>query len=326
MRDTSTTSTTGMASERLGAVVRGMPHRIGTGFSAYHFSEEMFGGRMDPLLMVDHFVMTAPTFEPHLHAGLSAVTALFEDSRGSFLNRDTLGRNIALGGGDLYWLAAASGAVHEERPADGARVHALQIFVNLPARLKAAPPRALHVQARSVPVLQGPGHRVRVVLGRSGDAAGADGTPEEMTLLDGFLSPGGGYTHTLLEGRQAWVYAVSGAVAVHCHGETRMLDAGSATTVAAGALADVTVASREAAHFVLLAGVPIRERFYKYGPLVMSSAAEVRRTLERYAEGGYGQIPADVPAEMSAGVPAETRAKTTATSTATSAATAESEG
>src|SRR5215467_368315 len=132
-------------SERLGKIVSATAHEIGSGFAAHHFSEEMYGGSMDPLVMADDFVMTAPTFDPHLHAGISAVTAMFEDSTGEFMNRDTLGHNIALKAGDLYWLAAASGAAHEERPAPGARTHALQIFVNLPCRLKKEPARSLHV-------------------------------------------------------------------------------------------------------------------------------------------------------------------------------------
>ena len=72
---------------RLGKVIDGVTHRIGTAFTALHFSDEMFDGRMDPFLMVDHFVMTGPTFAPHTHAGISAVTAIFEDATGSFLNR-----------------------------------------------------------------------------------------------------------------------------------------------------------------------------------------------------------------------------------------------
>ena len=61
--------------KRLGKIVTGRAHSIGEGFTALHFSEEMFDGNMDPLLMVDDFVMTGPTFEPHLHAGISAVTS-----------------------------------------------------------------------------------------------------------------------------------------------------------------------------------------------------------------------------------------------------------
>ncbi|MBR0664765.1 pirin family protein [Roseomonas hellenica] len=76
--------------------------------------------------MVDHCVITAPLFEPHLHTSISAVTAIFEDSEGAFVDRDTLGHSVALRPSDLYWLALASGATHEERPEDGARTHALQ--------------------------------------------------------------------------------------------------------------------------------------------------------------------------------------------------------
>lgn len=280
------------AGARLGPVVAGRQQKIGDGFSALHFSEEMFSGTMDPLLMVDHFVMTGPTFAPHLHAGISAVTALFEDADGLFLNRDSLGHNIALKPGDLYWLAAARGAAHEEKPADGSRIHALQIFVNLPARLKSPPARALHVAAEDVPVRSGEGHRVRVVLGRSGDTVGAGGTPEEMTMLDGTLDAGGRFPHPLQAGHQAWIYAVSGALHVQLSHDHRRLDAGTAMTVAAGREAVLALSADVPTHFVLIAGRPIHEPFVKEGPLVMSSAADVRRTLDAYRRGRIGRIPA----------------------------------
>ena len=231
--------------ERLGKIVSATPHAIGSGFTAHHFSEDMFGGSMDPLLMVDDLVMTTPTFDPHLHAGMSAVTAMFEGSAGDFLNRDTLGHNIALKAGDLYWLAAASGAAHEERPAEGARIHALQIFVNLPRRLKTEPARSLHARAKDVPVLDDRGHRVRVLLGRSGNAVGADGTPEEMTMLDGFLAKGGSFSHRLPDGRQAWIYTVSGKLKVRCKSAERLLAAGTAISVEAGTEADIVLESDE---------------------------------------------------------------------------------
>jgi redox-sensitive bicupin YhaK (pirin superfamily) len=277
--------------ERLGKIVAARPHQIGNGFTANHFSEEMFGGSMDPLLMADDFTMTAPTFDPHLHAGISAVTAIFEDSTGEFVNRDTLGHNIALKAGDLYWLAAASGAAHEERPAEGGRTHALQIFVNLPCRLKKEPARSLHVRAEEVPVLAGPGHRIRVLLGRSGTAIGAEDTPEEMTMLDGYLDEEGRFAHRLPEGRQAWVYAVSGRPTVRCGDSRRVLEAATATTVEAGSETEVVMESDAPAHFILMAAKPIREPFVKHGSLVMSTEADVRRTLAYYAEGKFGRIP-----------------------------------
>jgi redox-sensitive bicupin YhaK (pirin superfamily) len=292
MGDMSKIKARDQVAQRLGRIVEGVPHAIGDGFSAKHFSEEMFDGAMDPLLMVDHFVMTQPTFDPHLHAGISAVTAMFEDSKGSFLNRDTLGHNVELKAGDLYWLAAAAGAAHEEKPQEGAYIHALQVFVNLPKTMKNYPARAFHVEAGDVPTLEGDGHRVRVVLGRTGTAFGAGDTPQEMTMLDGTLDLDGVFTHALTEGRQAWIYAVSGEIGVRCGGEELHLPAGSATTVAAGEAADVVLRGLEASHFTLMAGRPIQEPFVKQGPLVMSTETDVRRTLQNYAEGRFGRIPA----------------------------------
>jgi len=186
------------------------------------------------------------------------VTAMFEDSEGRFLNRDTLGHNIVLKGGDLYWLAAASGAVHEVRPQDGGRAHALQIFVDLPARLKTEPARALHVHAEDAPVIDGKGHRVRVLVGRCGKTVGEEGTPEEMTMLDGFLEHQGRFTHPMPDERQAWIYAVAGEIDIRIEREERPLKAGSATTIAAGAATDIVLQASEPAHFVLMAARPIR--------------------------------------------------------------------
>lgn len=275
---------------RLGRVIAGVPQSIGSGFTALHFSEDMFDGAMDPLLMVDHFVMMGPTFDPHFHAGISAVTVMFEDSVGKFLNRDTLGANLALEAGDLYWLAAASGAAHEEKPEQGARTHALQIFVNLPARLKQLPARAFHVRTNDVPVIESGRHRVRVLLGRVGDTTGNAETPEDMTMLDGSLPADGRYAYTLAEERQAWIYVVSGRMTIRCDGERRGLPAGTATTVAAGAAVEIVLESDGATHFVVMAGKPIHEPFVKHGPMVMSTENEVRRTLARYESRELGRL------------------------------------
>jgi redox-sensitive bicupin YhaK (pirin superfamily) len=294
MNSTATVDHPKWSGERLGPVVQGLPQEIGTGFTATHFLEDMFAGAMDPLLMVDHFVMKGPTFSPHLHAGISAVTAMFEDSVGEFLNRDTLGHTLALKAGDLYWLAAASGAAHEEKPARGAHVHALQIFVNLPGRLKKEPARALHVKAGDVPTIESTNSRVRVVLGSVGDVFSATDTPEEMTMLDGALQKGASFTHRLPSERQAWIYAVAGSITVKSGDEERSLRAGTATTVNAGDDIDMVISAATFGHFVVMAGPPIREPFVKAGPLVMCTREDVQRTLSDYAHGKYGRIPEEL--------------------------------
>ena len=78
------------------AIQQGETMTRGEGFEALSFIHRTLDGLMDPLIMVDHFTMTAPTFAPHAHAGLSAVSVLFEDSTGSFRSRDSLGNDIEL--------------------------------------------------------------------------------------------------------------------------------------------------------------------------------------------------------------------------------------
>jgi redox-sensitive bicupin YhaK (pirin superfamily) len=288
---TSNTLPKSQPQRRFGPVVSSHPHTIRSGFQAQHFSEDMFDGRMDPLLMVDHFVMTEPTFEPHLHAGISAVTFIFEDAKGDFINRDSLGNHIALKPGDLYWLAAAKGAVHDERPEAGARTHALQIFVNLPARQKVTAARSLLVRAVDMPKLVGPGYRVRLALGRSGEYEGAGGTPEEMTLLDGALEENATFVHRLQAGRAAWIYTISGDLVIDADSERSSVPRASCVTVpSADGDINLVLSTVAGAHFVLMAGRPLREPFAKHGPLVMSSFADIRRTLADYAAGRFGKI------------------------------------
>jgi hypothetical protein len=111
-----------------------------------------------------------------------------------------------------------------------------------------------------------------------------------MTMLDGFLQSDGRFSHLLPNARQAWIYAVAGALTLSVDDHQRVLKAGTATTVAAGPETEIVIKSIEGTHFVLLAAKPIRERFVKHGPLVMSNADDVRQTLDGYAGGRFGRI------------------------------------
>ena len=92
---------------------------------------------------------------------------MFEDSQGVFNNRDSLGNDIDLQPGDLYWLKAGKGGVHDEKTLPGGHAHGLQMFVNLPAVQKHDQPAALHVKSTDMPIIESGEHRVRVVLARA---------------------------------------------------------------------------------------------------------------------------------------------------------------
>ena len=219
------------ARQTMTGVVKGQPIRIGSGFSALHFGEDMFSGLIDPVVMVDHFEMTIPTFDPHPHAGISAVTYMFEDSTAPHVNYDSLGNHMPIEPGALHWLAAGRGAIHTEQP-EGAnpRVHALQIFVNLPADRKAIEPFAVHVESQDIPELQGPGLRVRVVLGETFGIRqpATDALPEPFTLLDGFLSSSAVFHHAVPEGWNAMVCVIEGRMTVDFDGSAVDLAPGEA--------------------------------------------------------------------------------------------------
>lgn len=244
-----------MRSTRLGPVESGALRTVGTGFTSLRFGGPVFERDTDPILMLDHFVMTGDTFAPHLHQRIATVTMLFEDSQGSLLNRDTVGCSVALQAGDVYRLAAGSGAVHEQCPDAGARIHALQIFVKLPGSLHGTPPHAMHLRRTDMPVAEGAGYRVRTVLGARSDN---DNLANQMTLLDGSLESGAQFIHHLSRDQKAWLYVITGQLEMHITEGVRMLEAGQLTTVGSGQAIDVAIHASTASHFILIAAEPVR--------------------------------------------------------------------
>ncbi len=292
---------------RIIAPISGHPLKIGSGFTAISFREADFTGAMDPLVMVDHYRMKESTFGAHPHAGLSAVSILFEDSSGKFHNRDSLGNSIDLSPGDLYWLKAGSGAVHDEAPREGARIHGLQVFVNLPARTKRDTPDSLHVKATDVPVLETDDYRVRIVLGESNSVSGATSPAQPMTILDGQLRADSAFTHVTGSGENVWVYAIEGDLDLtiesgHSTQEVR-LKAGESIAIEASRSADLSNSylhdsdlrdggntsirlrsgTSSGAHFALFSATPLNEAFVQKGPFVMNNKAEITEVEARYA-------------------------------------------
>ena len=277
-------------SEKL-SPVQGKPFFVGTGFEALSFRHTMFSGSMDPLIMVDHFTMTAPTFGPHAHAGLSAVSILFEDSEGAFNNKDSLGHDIDLMPGDLYWLKAGRGAVHDEKPRPGARTHALQVFVNLPARMKYDTPESLHVKASDMPQILGDGYRARLMLGQSGGHTGADSPALPMTVLDVQLDEGASFEHQIPSGHSAWILSVGGSIEVQHDKTSLSLGRGASIALTGKGNGQATIITGNSrALFVILQAEPLREPFVQRGPFAMSSEEEVDAMFAAHAAGKLGSI------------------------------------
>ncbi len=186
----------------------------GDACSIRQFRHTDFPQGMSPLVLVDHFVMTGPTFAPHPHAGMSAVTLLLEDTRGAMRSRDSVHNDHEIRAGDLHWTLAGRGIVHTQQPVGEARLNGLQMFVNLPERLKSLPPATSLLRAWEMPVIQNDAGRVRVAAGSYGGWDAPLETPEPLTVLDGWLRPGASRLVPLPAGWHAWLYAVQGELGV----------------------------------------------------------------------------------------------------------------
>lgn len=242
---------------------------------------------LDPFMSLDEFVMSEPTFPPHPHAGFSAVTVMFPDSQGGFLNRDSLGDRSTIEPGALHWTQAAHGMMHEEIPERaGVPCHGMQIFVNLAARHKHAPPRAFHLAAAAVPTWSsGDGVRVRVLAGAVDDVASPLSdllTP--VTMLDVYVSPGG-QTQLPFAAPTAFALVIDGggfvgptAVAAH---EALAFGPGATLPLRAGA---------SGLHVLVCGGTPIEEPLVFGGPFAMSSKDDLADAFARFQRGEMGAL------------------------------------
>ncbi|KII11502.1 pirin family protein [Phaeobacter sp. S60] len=266
----------------------GRPLSIGDGFEAQSYQHADFRGLMDPLIMVDHFTMTKPTFGTHAHAGLSAVTVMFEDSEGAFHNRDSLGNDLDLAPGDLYWFKAARGALHNEATRPGAKTHALQVFVNLSAEHRHDAPAAFHVAAADIPQLAGDRATARLVLGEGTGLQGAIAPDNPLTLLDINIQAGGRFRHTGSKDHHNWILPIKGTCQVTWNAGAVDLQPGKAMAFADAT--DISFFSELGAHVVLFRGQPLHQAFVQRGPYAMGTAEELDAVEAAYRSGRLGSI------------------------------------
>jgi redox-sensitive bicupin YhaK (pirin superfamily) len=265
--------------------------RMSAAFTSYGL-RGLPGFSLDPFLNLDDFRMSEPTFPPHPHAGFSAVTYLFEDSPGAFINRDSLGDRSRIGPGSLHWTQAARGMMHEEIPeVRGVVSHGLQMFVNLSAEHKQAAPRAFHVDASAVPeLLPGEGGRVRVLVGAlAGVASPLTELLTPILLLDVQLKPSA--TVVLPVGEPTcFVLTLSGSGATQAGGARTEIVAHQALGFDREGDQVELEAGESGLHLLLAAGTPIGEPVVFGGPFAMTTRAELEAANARYQRGEMGRL------------------------------------
>ena len=246
--------------------------------------------QLDPFLLLDDFHSNTPAdylsgFPWHPHRGIETITYVLD---GNVEHGDSMGNAGIISSGDVQWMTAGSGIIHQEMPrGDGSgRLWGFQLWANLPASHKMMPPRYQDVRGGEIPqvVLDG-GIRVRVV---SGTVAGISGPVHNVVidpeLLDVALPAHTVFTHPIKRGHTAFAYVVEGEGYFDQGGSC-----GSAETLLTYQDGDeIRVSTRgKPLRFLLVSGKPLKEPVAWYGPIVMNTREQLKTAFEEYEKGTF---------------------------------------
>ncbi|HMH30760.1 MAG TPA: pirin family protein [Steroidobacteraceae bacterium] len=243
-------------------------HWVGDGFPVRSlFSYDQLGRHISPFLLLDYAAPTmfSPAVRPrgvgeHPHRGFETVTIVYQ---GEVAHRDSVGNSGVIGPGDVQWMTAAAGILHDEfhSPAfmrRGGELEMAQLWVNLPAKHKMAPPQ------------QGPA-----------------ATFSELNVWDVRLRSGTGVTLSVPEGHSAAIAVLRGAIVVN--GAREAQDAELVLLERTGR--DIHIAAGADSTILVLSGVPIAEPIAGYGPFVMNTRQEIETAMNDFRLGKFGQMP-----------------------------------
>ena len=273
-------------------------HWVGDGFPVRSlFDYQGLGRQLSPFLMLDHAGPAdfAPTARPrgvgqHPHRGFETVTIVYE---GEVAHRDSTGQGGVIGPGDVQWMTAGAGILHEEFHSEaftrrGGRLHMVQLWVNLAARDKMTPPGYQAILDAEIPrvALPGGAGEVRVIAGPFGQTAGAARTFSPMQVLDLNLKAG----HSVeLPAQAGWNTAL-----VLLDGQLRVAGqeaAGPAQLVVLSQEGDaLALVARTDVKALLLSGQPLNEPIVGHGPFVMNTPQEIRQAILDFNAGRFGQM------------------------------------
>jgi redox-sensitive bicupin YhaK (pirin superfamily) len=274
-------------------------HWVGDGFPVRSlFSYDSHGEHMSPFLLLDyagpaHF---PPATEPrgvgqHPHRGFETVTIVYQ---GEVEHRDSTGAGGVIGPGDVQWMTAASGILHEEfhSPAftrSGGVLDMVQLWVNLPARDKMAAPRYQNLLDADIPAVSLPdgAGTVRVIAGEYAGHRGPAQTFSPINLWDVRLNAGHATRFVLPEGQTLALVVLKGTVQVN--GSEIARDAQMVMLDRDGT--DVLVEANADATLLLLGGEPLNEPIVGRGPFVMNTIGEIQRAIDDFSNGRFGRMP-----------------------------------
>ncbi len=262
----------------------------------------------DPFLLLDDFRNDVPEdyqagFPWHPHRGIETITYVLA---GTVEHGDSMGNQGAIAAGDVQWMTAGRGIIHQEMPKGDAagRMHGFQLWANLPASLKMTTPRYQEVKAADIPILrEDDGGEIRIVCGNyRGTAGPVDGIAAEPIYLDVTVPPRRRKTLKVETTRHAFAYVfagsgkfcnASGPLAVPTEGvgwtdTTPPTEADNRSLVLFDRGDEVTVeAGEDGIRFLLVSGKPLAEPVAWYGPIVMNTQEQLRQAFDELQRGTF---------------------------------------
>lgn len=273
-------------------------HWVGDGFPVRSlFSCNTLGPHISPFLLLDY---AGPHyFEPtsarrgvgqHPHRGFETVTIVYD---GEVEHRDSAGHGGVIGPGDVQWMTAARGIIHEEYHSPGfaktgGPFRMVQLWVNLPAKDKMAPAGYQSIKAADIPIVNvSNGGKARVIAGELNGAKGAARTFTPVNVWDMALAADADVALELPRGHTAMLVVLAGHVSV---GDMQAGEAEMVLFDREGS--DITIHADGDTKLLVLTGEPIDEPIVGYGPFVMNSEAEIRQAIDDFNSGRFTDVPA----------------------------------
>ncbi len=266
-------------------------------------------GDFDPFLLFDDFRNERPEdylagFPWHPHRGIETITYVLA---GTVDHGDSLGNQGSLGAGDVQWMTAGSGILHQEMPKGDphGRMHGFQLWANLPSSLKMTDPRYQDVLSKDIPeVTDDDGTTVRVICGSFwGKRGPVEGVAADPSYVDVFVPAGKRKRLAVERSRHAFAYVFAGSGTFRDASEPRGVltepvgsadatthrdESGNRSLVLFDAGDEVVVqAGNEGIRFLLVSGKPIEEPVAWYGPIVMNTEAELQQAYEELRAGSF---------------------------------------
>ncbi|MVM39809.1 pirin family protein [Spirosoma sp. HMF3257] len=262
------------------------------GLNAFHPQ----GSRpFNPFLLLDHHgpMQVQPSNRPkgvdqHPHRGFETVTIVYE---GALEHRDSAGNYGKLFAGDVQWMTAASGIIHEEKhekefSRQGGQLDFVQLWVNLPAKDKKSPPNYQDIAASKIQTTVLPnGGKLRVIAGELAGLQGPASTFSPIFVADLTLANSQSETLTIPAQYTAMVYVLNGSASLNGkpinRGQIALMNTNGDT---------ITLSTSSAAKLLILAGEPIHEPLAVYGPFVMNTREEILEAFEDFQNGRMGVL------------------------------------